>query len=192
MNRHWPYLSTESRRQSALAGGGDSGARIAAGLASVLAAVFALGTCQQNHNQGDDDMTNDQARDQIPTLTEQLMANGRTTLKNPELLGTFPVRVVTLGVNGDTLFSEVLDGPESLEGAQERAAEAISRAKGETRQKTSTDTAKEPHLLDQQVLEVLRNLREEDPEGYARRVEALRKMGLTHLVPADPEEGRNK
>ena len=133
MNRHWPYLSTESRRQSALAGGGDSGARIAAGLASVLAAVFALGTCQQNHNQGDDDMTNDQARDQIPTLTEQLMANGRTTLKNPELLGTFPVRVVTLGVNGDTLFSEVLDGPESLEGAQERAAEAISRAKGETR-----------------------------------------------------------
>lgn len=128
-------------------------------------------------------MTTDQAHDQIPTLTEQLMANGRTILKNPELLGTFPVRVVTLGVNGDTLFSEVLDGPESIEGAQERAAEAIRRARSETRQKTATDTAKEPHLLDQKVLEVLRNLREEDPEGYARRVEALRKMGLNHLVP---------
>lgn len=191
MTRHQPCFSTEDRRQGVIARREDSGARIAAGLVSVLA-VLTLGACQRNNDQGNNDMATDAADDDIPTLTEQLMENGRTILKNPELLGTYPIRVVTLGVNGDTLFSEVLQGPESLEGAQKRAAEAISRAKGDTRPEPLADSVEPPHLLDQQLREALRNLRETDPDGYERRVDALRKLGLTHLVPDDPQQGRNK
>ncbi len=111
--------------------------------------------------------------DDIPTITEQHLANGKRSIQFPEGVppGTFPIRVVVKDVDGSILSDVVRHGPPQRDGPRTPL--------------TPTD--------EKRIQEALRSAQEQDPENFPSRLEQLRKMGFPeHLLGTSVRTGEEK
>ncbi len=120
--------------------------------ASAAFLLFTFSACKEQ------DMAANVTDDELPTITEQILANGervydiRGNLSPP----TFPMRLVVKDAKGQVVSDEVLDAPPSVPGVSQET-------------------------LDKRLAEVddyLRELRNTDPEKYNRLAPRLRRLGF--------------
>ena len=96
--------------------------------------------------------------DDIPTITEQRLANGKRSIRLSEgvLRRPFPVRLVVREVDGSVVSDVVMHGPPQ----RDKPSKPLTPAQKET------------------IRELLRKAQERDPERYAAREEKLRQLGF--------------
>ncbi|MCY4398808.1 MAG: hypothetical protein OXE96_05605 [Gemmatimonadetes bacterium] len=118
-------------------------------------------------------MSNLAEPDDIPTVIEQRLANGKRSVRFPEgvPLGTFPVRMVLRDVDGSVVSDVVMHGPPQRDKPS----------------KPLTPTEEEG------IREVLRLVQERDPENYTARLEQLRQLGFPeYLLGTSVRTGEGK
>ena len=118
-------------------------------------------------------MSNPAELDDIPTITEQRLANGKRSIRLPEaeLLGTYPVRLVVRDVDGSVVSDVVMHGPPQ----RDKPSRPRTPAEEET------------------IREVLRMARERDPGKYAAQEEKLRQLGFpVDLIDTPVRTGEGK